>query len=132
MSELLYPMIEPEDYLKLATELSLRSDTVSQRTVADRAYYAAFLTSRDLLARKGYITPYYTAQDHKFVEETLKSKDILGAFGNEEFRLRQARNRINYDTRDLNREQESVRSIKWMLDTASKIIKKVNSLPNKS
>lgn len=102
------------------------------RTAADRAYYAAFLTSRDLLSDKGYLIPEYGLSDHQDVIETLKKKEVLGSFGNEEFRLRDARNKITYDTRDLKWGDKGVCSIDWMLDTAKKIIDRVNALPPKS
>jgi len=129
MSELLYRAVNPKTYLELADGLSLESDETAKRTAADRAYYAAFLVSRDTLAERGYITPYYSSDDHKYVSETLKRKDVLGSFGNDEARIRFARNLTTYDTRDISREQQSARSLKWILDTAKQIIERVENLP---
>lgn len=130
MSQPLYESVDPEKYLELAEELSLRSQAVAKRTAADRAYYAAFLTSRDLLAEKGYITPYYNSDDHRYVEETLKHKDILGSLGNDENRLRRARNLVTYDTRDIaTSTQQYARTLNWVLDTARTIIDGVKQLP---
>jgi len=129
-SQPLYESIDPTTYLNLAQELAKRPDVASRRTAADRIYYAAFLTSRDQLASKDYLTPYYSIDDNKLVTETLKRE--LGAAGNDEFRLRRARNCINYDTRDLGHDVQDVRSLKWMIDTASGVICKVQALPHNS
>lgn len=129
MSELIYPKINPEEYIKLADELALKPDNASKRSAADRAYYAAFLTCRDILTAKDYLTPYYDYQDHKYVAETLKNPKILGSFGNNESLLRKARDCITYDTRDLRTNQEKVKRIEWMIKTARTIIEKVQALP---
>jgi hypothetical protein len=129
MSELLYRAINPKEYLELADRLSSEPDETSERTAADRAYYAVFLVSRDTLVEKGYITPYYNAQDHQYVAVTLKRRDILGSLANDETRIRLARNLITYDTRDIDRNKQSARSLTWMLDTAKKIVERVESLP---
>ncbi len=117
-----FAQIDPYSYLDLAKQLASRLEPSARRSAADRAYYAAFLYSRDQLAARGYITPYYTAADHKYVAETLKSE--LGAFGNDEFRLRNARNKATYDTRDL-----SSPTLKCIIDTAENIIRQVSALP---
>ena len=133
MSQPLYESVDPETYLELAKELSLKAQAVAKRTAADRAYYAAFLASRDLLAEKGYITPYYNSDDHRYVEENLKHKDILGSRGNDENRLRRARNLVTYDTRDIaTRTQQYARPLDWILDTAGTIIDQVKQLPPRS
>jgi len=133
MPQPLYKSVDPETYLELAKELSLKSQVAAKRTAADRAYYAVFLASRNLLAEKGYITPYYNSDDHKYVEETLKRKDILGALGNDENRLRRARNLVTYDTRDIEtKTQQYARPLNWMLNTAEAVIKKVQELPQRS
>lgn len=133
MSQPLYESVDPETYLGLAKELASKLEVAAKRTAADRAYYAAFLTSRDLLAKKGYITPYNNSQDHKYVEETLKRSDILGACGNDENRLRRARNIATYDTRGITPDiQRYARPLAWMLRTAEEIINKIRELPQKS
>jgi len=133
MSQPLYESVDPETYLELAKELSSKSQAAARRTAADRAYYAAFLASRDLLAEKDYITPYGNERDHQYVNEVLKRKDILGSFGNEGLRLRRARNVATYDTRDITtRTQQYARPLNWMLNTAGTIIDKVKKLPSRS
>lgn len=123
-----FPALDPADYIGLADELASRPEQAAKRTAADRAYYTAFLISRDQLTVKGYITPYYNQQDHEYVTENLKRRDLLGAYGNQEYRLRRARNRVTYDIRDLTYSQEQP-SLRWMVDTAKEIIKRVKKIP---
>ena len=133
MSEPLYPMLDPAIYLELAEELSSRSESYAKRTAADRAYYAAFLASRDCLTAKNYMTPYYDDRDHDYVVRTLKRRDVLGALGNDENRLRRARNCITYYTCDLTVDRyNDVRPLKWIIQTARDIIERVNALPPRS
>lgn len=133
MSQPVYESIDPETYLGLAKELSSRKQIAAIRTSADRAYYAAFLSSRDVLAKKGYLTPYYNTDDHKYVTDTLKRPDVLGSLGNDEARLRRARNLLTYDTRQLNAaSSDRVPKIDFMLNTAEMIIRKVNELKQRT
>lgn len=129
-SEPLYKAIDPKTYLELANELSLRSQEPAKRTAVDRAYYAAFLASRDILAAKGYITPYYSSRDHQYVAEMLRHRDILGSLGNDENRLRRARNTITYDTREINKSHEDARPLNWILDTAKRIVEGLGTVPD--
>ena len=124
--KLVFPALDPVTYIPLVDELASKPDSSAKRTAADRAYYAAFLTSRDQLTTKGYITPHYNSDDHKYVAENLKI--LLGSFGNEENRLRTARNQVTYDTRELTQNQGQP-SLKWMIDTAKQIIQRVSELP---
>ena len=124
-----FPALDPLTYIGLADELASKPELSAKRTAADRAYFAAFLTSRNQLAAKGYIIPYYSSGDHRYVAENLKS--LLGAFGNEENRLRTARNRVTYDTRDLTYRQGQP-PLNWMVDTAKQIIERVKKLPTYS
>ena len=80
-SQPLYEPVDPEAYLELAKDLSLKSEAAAKRTAADRAYYAAFLASRNFLEGKGYITPHGDERDHQYVIEALKREDVLGAVG---------------------------------------------------
>jgi hypothetical protein len=123
-----FPAIDPITYIELVDELASRPESPAKRTAADRAYFAAFLFSRDQLTAKGYIIPHNDQQDHKYVTESLKREDLLGAFGNEEYRLRIARNRVTYDTHNLFHSQGQP-SLNWMISTAKEIIKRVNKLP---
>ncbi len=134
-SKPLYPEIDPKDYLDLAKALSSKTDYASLRSAVDRAYYAAFLTCRDTLASKHYLTPKYDYQDHKDVPEGLKNLKVLGSCGNDEFRLRRTRNRITYDTRPLTPGQKNpddVFSVPLIVTTAENIIKSIQSLPENS
>jgi len=125
----LYQRLDPILYLGLARELAPRPDGAAIRTAADRIYFAAFLTNRKRLAEKDYFTPNYDFEDHQRVIEKLKEK--LGSIGNNELRLRNTRNRINYDTRDLYYSKD-VRSLEWMFATAEQLIQLVEALPPSS
>lgn len=132
MSELLYPKIDPKEYLKLAEELSCKVETAATRTAADRAYYAAFLTSRDILTEKGYLVPSYWIDDHENVCNVLNSKDVLGNYGKQQIRLRLARNLVNYNNQDLYLGQPyDCKRLTWMLNTSKEIIRRVETLPDK-
>ena len=121
-----YSAIDPCDYLSLAKELSRRTEATCHRTAADRAYYAAFLTSRDELERKGYATPYGSTEDHQYIPRVLKRRDVLGAFGNEEDRMRRSRNCVAYDTADTH--STDAKPVDWMIRTAEEIIQRVQAL----
>ena len=117
--------VDPVKYLEFACEISSRPETEAKRTAADRAYYAAFLFSRDQLASKGYITPYYKEEDKRYVSQELKRLEF--SIGNSENLLRRRRTTITYDTRDVEGP-----SLDWMLQTAEKIIDYVKALPDSS
>ena len=57
MSDPLYLEVNPISYLALAKEMKARKEAEAVRTAADRAYYAAFLTCRNVLAEKNYFIP---------------------------------------------------------------------------
>ena len=120
-----FSALDPIKYLDLANELALRSEAEAMRTAADRSYYATFLFCRNQLAMKGYLIPSYSTEDHQDVSKVLKQ--VLKSRGNDEFRLRNQRNRVTYDTREVD-----YPSLQWMIDTATTIIKLVEALPIKS
>jgi len=126
-----YPALDPTEYLKIADELTSRSESSAIRTAADRAYYAAFLTCRDRLAEKDYFTPTYSSDDHPDLTSALRRKEVLGNYGNQEFRLRRARNCINYMTDDISSATKDARPLHWMLTTAREIISRVEALPHR-
>jgi hypothetical protein len=128
----LYPALNPTEYLKIADELKSRAESFALRTAADRAYFAAYLTCRDILAEKDYFTPNYDTDDHPGLTSALKRRDVLGSWGNQEFRLRRARNRINYWTCDIDSSTKDARPVNWMLETAREIISRVEALPHRS
>src|SRR3972149_2400463 len=114
--KILYPLVNPLDYLNLAEELATRPETSALRTAADRVYFSTFLFCRDTLAAKNYILPKHSSDDHLDVTNALRRRNVLGSFGNEEYRLRRARNCITYDTRDLIEGQPNdIRTLDWML-----------------
>ena len=120
----MFPAVKADKYLEFAKEISSRQETEVKRTAADRAYYAAFLFSRDQLASKGYVTPYYREEDKRYVSRELKR--LKFSIGNSENLLRTRRTEITYDTRDIR-----TPSLDWMIDTAQKIIDYVEALPSK-
>lgn len=120
-----FDRIDPRTYLDLSRTLAGDGSPASQRSAGDRAYYAAFLTTRDVLAEKGYITPHLGLEDHRYVQEQLKR--VVGAIGNDEQRLRTARNKVTYDTGTV-----SPGSLNWMISTAENIIRLVDGLPRSS
>lgn len=126
-----YPAFDPAGYLDLAKKLQAEPEEAARRSAADRAYYAAFLTSLNELTAKDYITPYRDERDHKYVTDSLKSKDVLGTFGNNEFLLRKSRNKVTYDTRELVI-GNSVKQLQWMIKVAEDIIQSVRALPIRS
>ena len=126
-----FPPLDPITLLELANQLS-NGDSAAIRTAGDRAYYAAFLASRDLLATKGYITPYYGTKDHDYISTQLKRPEILGSYGDRELQLRRARNEVTYKTGPLTMAGRNVRPLRWMVETAQEIIDRVSALPNMS
>ena len=121
----MFKAIDPLKYLDFAREIATRTEVEARRSAADRAYYAAFLFSRDQLAIKGYITPHYHEEDKKYISETLKR--LRTSIGNDEFRLREHRTKVTYHTWDV-----GYPSLDWMINTAQEIIDYVKALPLKS
>jgi len=116
--------------LSLAKELASQDDAAARRTAADRAYYAAFLFSRDTLARLGRYTPAYSTDDHQGIRAALH--EAIGNAANDEQRLRSARNQATYDTRDRHavgpNSHRDVRPLSWMIEAAERIVTKVETL----
>jgi hypothetical protein len=127
MSKPLYPSILPGEYLTLAKELASRQEAASLRSAVDRAYYAVFLTCRDLLQKKNYIVEYGHIEDHQYISRVLKT--VLKSKGNEENRLRRVRNEITYNTSDLFQGHDTVRRLDWVFSTSEELIQLVNNLP---
>ena len=127
--KLLYQKINPVEYLSLAKNLSSQLDIAALRSAADRAYYASFLTCRENLRLKGYIVPYNGIDEHEYISRTLRT--VIGSLGNDENRLRRARNEITYNTNDLIAGQNDVMPLEWILKTASELITSVEALPQK-
>ncbi|MBN2239442.1 MAG: hypothetical protein JW712_06695 [Dehalococcoidales bacterium] len=131
MPELLFESVNPEDYLEFAKNLNSKNDGVSKRTAADRAYYAAFLYSREILTEKGYYTPVYNNQEHQKVVEKLKERNILGSRGGQLESLRRARNEVTYRIDDLYLSMNSwTRSLQWMIDSTEKFLEMVKAIPD--
>jgi hypothetical protein len=123
----LYPSIAPDEYLALAKELASRQEPASLRSAVDRAYFATFLTCRELLKKKNYIVEYGHTEDHQYISRVLKA--VLKSYGNEENRMRRVRNEITYNIGDLFQGQDTVRKLDWVFDTSEKLISLVSDLP---
>ncbi len=67
-----FPAVDPLKYLDLAKDMSSKPESEVRRTAGDRAYYAAFLFTRDQLASKGYIVPFNWERDKHDVSRILK------------------------------------------------------------
>jgi hypothetical protein len=96
------------------------------RTAGDWACYAAFLSSRNLLAEKGYAPFYEGVTAHANVTQALRTH-LSDGIGNEENRLRRARNQLTYNTGPVTMSWGG--SIHWMIRTAREIIDAVSNLP---
>lgn len=121
--QLSFSRVDPRTYLDLAKTLASQSDAASRRSAVDRAYYAAFLFSRDELAAKVYITPYYSTEDHGYISDNLRLHVALD-IGNSEERLRRARNSITYNTRVITLDL----SLRAIIDMAERVIQAVATL----
>ena len=120
-----YLPIDPMSLLDLATELAVRARPSDIRTAADRAYYAAFLTTRDQLTLKNYARFTDDGRAHRRVRVALRAIDQdMGSFLNA---LRVSRNALTYQTGTVTLPRGQ--TLQWMLNTARTIINYVNSLP---
>ena len=117
--------VEPQSYLALAVRLSGASDEASRRSAIDRAYYAAFLTTRNELNDKGYIVAVQRSESHAQVVVALTL--MSGTLGRRLELLRRARNRLTYQT-DIANLPEGL-SLEIMLDSARRVIEAVRALP---
>lgn len=117
--------VAPTDYLALSVALASSTDEASRRSAVDRAYYAAFLATRDELAIKGYINVARNSNTHAQVADALRGIDKNA---NEMlFDLRRARNRLTYRTESATLPRGQ--SIPELLDSARAVIEAVRALP---
>ena len=93
--------IDPATLLDLAIELAGQRTPAALRTAGDRAYYAAFLTSRDQLARKNYAVFSRGVSTHREVAAALET--IEATLGITLSELRTARNDLTYRTGQVRR-----------------------------
>lgn len=124
--------LNPIELLDLARELARRPDSAAVRTACDRAYYAAFLFSRDQLISMGILEPAGGrgrrrrpsltghSPDHGIVSDRLSDLPNGRRPGNQLDRLRTQRNLYTYITGRLS--TSDVRTPQWMLSTAEEII----------
>ena len=123
-----FPPTEPLALLEVAAELAGRERPAFLRSSGDRAYYAAFLHSRDQLTRRNYAQFAHRRSIHGQVIQALTRIDRrMGRLLDE---LRAARNRLTYETGLVT--LRANRTLQWMLDAARSLINFVNSLPFRS
>ena len=123
-----FDAIAPSEYLVLAVELAASSSASSRRSAIDRAYYAAFLATRDELVSKGYISTAQGSRVHRQVAEALIH--ITRDAGEMLVDLRYARNRLTYETGILTLPRRQ--SLQGLLDSARAVIEVVQALPRNS
>lgn len=119
------PAVIPAAYLALADEWAQSGETETLRSAVDRAYYAAFLTARDQLSRKGYGRFASTPQAHNQVARALTA--VRPDMGKQMRVLRRARNRLTYQTAAAVMPDEL--TLPELLDFARAIIAAVEALP---
>ena len=119
------PAVIPAAYLAQADEWAQSGETEYLRSAADRAYYAAFLTARDQLSRKGYGRFAPTLQAHNQVARALTA--VRPDMGKQMRVLRRARNRFTYQTAAAVLPDEL--TLPELLDFARAIIAAVEALP---
>ena len=115
----------PDAYLALSRELSRSPGEPARRSAIDRAYYAAFLTARNELNSKGYLTPGRGPQIHAQVIVALTQADRNS--GRTLRSLRMARNRLTYQTGRVALPYGM--TIETVLDSARIVIEAVRTLP---
>ena len=120
-----FDAIAPSEYLALAAELAASSSAASRRSAIDRAYYAAFLATRDGLISKGYISATQGSRAHRQVAEALLH--ITRDAGEMLIDLRYARNRLTYETGLLTLPRRQ--PLQSLLDSAHAVIEAVRALP---
>lgn len=120
------PAVTPAAYLALADEWAQSGETENVRSAVDRAYYAAFLTARDELSRKGYGRFAPTPQAHHQVARSLIA--VRPDMGKQMRALRRARNRFTYQTAAAVLPDEL--TLPELLDFARAIIAAVEALPS--
>lgn len=120
-----FDAIAPSEYLALAVELAASSSVASLRSAIDRAYYAAFLATRDELISKGYISATQGSRAHRQVAEALLH--IARDAGEMLVDLRYARNRLTYETGLLTLPRRQ--SLQILLDSARAVIEAAQELP---
>lgn len=122
--------IDPANYLELARSLLKQQDSCSQRLAIDRAYYAAFLKTRDELEAKNYIVAKHSPEDHAMMPEYLKTF-VRFAIGNNLLKLRRVRNTVSYENRDLFDQTDRLLPVPNTITMSAEIITCVCALPRR-
>lgn len=124
------PELDPIDLLVLAQELNSRDDSPSIRSACDRAYYAAYLYTRNELTSLGRVELDGRSGDHGKVISSLKAQPDGLRHGNDLSILRRTRNSYTYDTGSLTLATTggSARPTSWVLSRAQAVINFVQQL----
>ncbi|HEV7590398.1 MAG TPA: hypothetical protein VGO40_19970 [Longimicrobium sp.] len=121
-------MIDPADLLAAAKELSnskkpLVNDEVCARTAANRAYYAAYLVTREEI-RKQYGNPKYDVH-HAPLSTGLSQNAATATLGSRLAALRLQRNDADYHPTDLTVNRLTValrlKDAEYVIENASKV-----------
>lgn len=88
---------DPEEFLNLANEIykdSAYQEESCYRTIIGRAYYAAFLFTREKLS--GHVTFNFNSKDHQIVIKEIRNR-ISPAISGQLRSCREQRNRADYE-----------------------------------
>lgn len=122
----------PVDLIQFARNLAQSVESAAQRTAGDRAYYAAFLASREFFAAKGYLTATGSARDHQLVALELRARGG-NRLGNRLEQLRRARNKVTYELTSLYSlgalGDRHVRPLSSMITIAEEVMEGVTRIP---
>jgi uncharacterized protein (UPF0332 family) len=132
-------MFDWNDYLELGKSLAQIQAEAAQRSAISRAYYAAFCTARNWLLARGFqitatrqvhdvIWNEFIVQTQPQVWSTIARSNLIHArrLGNDGFRLRKVRQRVDYEdhvadlTRILQREIDRAERIREGLQLLSR------------
>jgi uncharacterized protein (UPF0332 family) len=104
--------IDPGDYYRAAEQLSRRQplvDEVRHRTVAGRAYYAAFLATRDAIKRVHHLGEEYSPRHDTFCDQLARyrTEPEVSKLGHRLHALRLRRVEADYKLRATVREDDA-------------------------
>lgn len=119
--------MNPEDFHKMVDEILQNSSIINScainasdnecvyRTAADRAYYAAFLKSREWLAVNSSFQPSNNGSDHRNVQREIRKAQRLfnkrHLVSSKLYSLRRLRNEASYDLNSKFKETDAKKAI---------------------
>ena len=113
-------------YLALAEELARRDEEACKRAAISRAYYAAFCTARNLLARRQLIDLARTGEDHVAVWKALRNHQSrrMQELSPKGFSLLRRRRNADYDDECTGLDesvQAALRESRFIVETLAKV-----------